>query len=144
MAARSQRGFTLVEIMVVVVILAIITGIAVSAFSGSADQSRRGRARADLSSLNDAVQRFYQLSFTYDGVGTAAEIALREGITLTTDYTFDVQVDADGQGYWIVASPSATGSLANDGALATGDAGERCYYPGEDVPADLASCPQSF
>ncbi len=144
MARRTQRGFTLVEIMVVVVIIAIITSIAVSSFSGSADDSRRARARADISSLNDAVQRFYQLSFTYAGVGTAAQVATREGISLTDDYTFRIDVDADGQGYWVVATPSATGTLADDGALATGDAGERCYYPGDDNPSDLGSCPQSF
>lgn len=144
MARRMQRGFTLVEIMVVVVILAIITSIAVSSFSGSADESRRARARADLSSLNDAVQRYYQLAFTYDGVGTAADIATREGINLTTDYTFQVNVDADGQGYWVVAAPAAGGTLEGDGALATGDAGERCFFPGVDAPSDLESCPHSF
>lgn len=144
MAGRAQRGFTLVEIMIVVVILAIITSIAVSSFSGSADDSRRARARADISSLNDAVQRYYQLGFTYTGVGTAAEIAGREGINLTDDYAFEVDVDADGQGYWVIARPTSTGQLASDGAMAAGDAGERCYYPGEDDPSDLEACPHSF
>lgn len=112
---RRQKGFTLVEIMIVVVILGIVASIAFSAFSDNTRDTQRVRGIADMTSLNDAVGRFYQNNFSYDGLDDAAlpALAANAGITLTDQYTFTIVVAADGQSYTLTATPVDSGLGAN-------------------------------
>lgn len=142
MARSNVRGFTLVEIMVVVVILAILTSIAVSSFSGSTRDSQRARAMAGLSALNDAAARYYQTAFSYEDM-TIAGLTAAATLSLPTEYTFAVVVAADNQSYQATAVPAAAGTMAGDGGMMMSSTGQRCYYPGDDTP-DYATCPKSF
>lgn len=138
----TQNGYTLIELMVVVAIIAIIAGIAVSSFSGAGDDAARARGQADIAALNDAMGRFYQTNYTYDGA-VLADLRTAAGLTLTPDYTFSVVVGGDTQTYTVRAVPAAGGPLVDDGALAINEQGRRCYYPGDDSP-DFTTCPHSF
>lgn len=141
-----QRGFTLIELMIALVIIGIIAGIAFDAFSGAGKDSQRARAMADITALNDAMARFYQTSFTYTGaVADASDVAARtfagaSGIALSNQYDYAVTVSAVapvGQAYTITAAPDAGGELVGDGALLVDELGNRCYYPGNDTPPPL-------
>lgn len=107
MKRRRQRGFTLIEIMIVVVIVGIVASIAFSAFSDNSRDAQRMRGVADMTSLNDAVGRFYQNNFSYDGLDDAAlpVLAVNAGINLTDQYVFTIVVPADGQSYTLTATP---------------------------------------
>ena len=55
---KSQRGFTLVELMIVLAVMACLFGVALPAFSGSLEAARSGSARsALLGSLMSASTR---------------------------------------------------------------------------------------
>ncbi|MFQ6310059.1 type IV pilin protein [Lysobacter capsici] len=69
--ARSIRGFTLIELMVVVAIIGILVGIAVPAYQDSVRKSRRGQAKADLAEVAQAMERFYTVNNTYVGADLA-------------------------------------------------------------------------
>jgi general secretion pathway protein G len=51
----NSRGFTLIEIMVVVVILGILAAIVVPRLMGRPEQARRTRAGVDIKSLEEAL-----------------------------------------------------------------------------------------
>ncbi len=51
----NSRGFTLIEIMVVVVILGILAAIVVPRLMGRPEQARRTRAAVDIKSLEEAL-----------------------------------------------------------------------------------------
>lgn len=70
-ARRLQRGFTLIELMVVVAIVAILVGIAVPTYQDSVRKSRRGQAKADLAEAAQAMERFYTENNTYVGATLA-------------------------------------------------------------------------
>lgn len=140
--SRQQQGFTLIEVMIVVVIIGIITSIAVYSFSGSSQDAQRARAMADLASINDALGRYYQTGFSYDGA-TLADLLVSARLTPTTEYNFAVNIDADGQGYQVTAVPSSTGSQMGDGAILIDSTGRRCFYSKDDSP-DFGTCPKSF
>ena len=57
--ARVQGGFTLVELIVVVVIIGILSSIAVPAFNASADKAKQKEASTLLSSYVKAAQAYY-------------------------------------------------------------------------------------
>ena len=55
---RPSSGFTLVELMIVVAILAIVAAIAIPAYNGYIRESRLGAMRMNLETLRIAVEAF--------------------------------------------------------------------------------------
>lgn len=54
----NQRGFTLIEIMVVVVILGVLAAIIVPKFLGRPDEAKVTKAKVDIKSLEEALGLF--------------------------------------------------------------------------------------
>ncbi len=67
-----NRGFTLVELMIVVAVIAVITMIAVPAYNEQVRKSRRGLAKSDLLELTQCAERFHTTNGTYVGFDAAA------------------------------------------------------------------------
>ena len=57
---RSQRGFTLVEVIVVLSVVLLLTGIAVPILSSYMEDGRRARAEAECKVVGAAVMSFYK------------------------------------------------------------------------------------
>jgi general secretion pathway protein G len=55
----NQDGFTLIEIMVVILILGLLATIVVQSLRGAADKAKRVKAQADLAEYKTALDRFY-------------------------------------------------------------------------------------
>ena len=56
---KSQKGFTLIELIIVIVIIALLVAIAVSDFSRDTEEAKKSRAKADLKTLASAAQLYY-------------------------------------------------------------------------------------
>ena len=55
---RNQRGFTLIELMVVIVILGILAGLIVPRIMGRPDEARQTKARLQIESLETALKLY--------------------------------------------------------------------------------------
>ena len=56
---RKEKGFTLIELMVVVAILAILAIVAIPRILAALDDARRSEARATATSIANALSRYY-------------------------------------------------------------------------------------
>lgn len=69
--ARAQRGFTLIELVIVIAILGIIAAIAVPAYNDQVRKGRRAEATSALGTLQLAQERWRADRATY---GTLAQV----------------------------------------------------------------------
>ncbi|QQP98066.1 type IV pilin protein [Lysobacter enzymogenes] len=69
--ARAQRGFTLIELMIAVAVVGILIGIAVPTYQDSVRKSRRAQAKADLTEVAQAMERYYTVNNSYAGASMA-------------------------------------------------------------------------
>ncbi|MGH8158331.1 MAG: type IV pilin protein [Rhodanobacter sp.] len=63
---RKANGFTLIELMIVVAIVAILAAIAIPAYQKQILQSRRTSAKTALLDLSGREERYYAANNTYD------------------------------------------------------------------------------
>ena len=56
MVKKQQNGFTIVELLIVIVIIGILAAITVVAYNGIQERGRVSKANSDLALLNSAIQ----------------------------------------------------------------------------------------
>lgn len=75
-AAGTQPGFTLVEILVALSILAILAAVAMPSYSAYVLRTARAEARATMMEASQFMQRFYVMNNAYDQTRAGAPVAL--------------------------------------------------------------------
>lgn len=76
MGRLRQRGFTLIELMIVICIVGIITALAIPEFSAVLVRSQEGTTKGNLGSLRSAVSLYYGDN---EGTYPAAIVTLLQG-----------------------------------------------------------------
>ena len=64
---ERQMGFTLIELMMVIVIAAILLSLAIPAYNDSVRKTRRNDAKATMLSIAQGLERCFTVNSTYDG-----------------------------------------------------------------------------
>lgn len=71
----THKGFTLIELMIVIAIVAILTAIAYPSYQDSVRKARRGSAQADLVELANFMERRFTENNAYNSAAAAATLA---------------------------------------------------------------------
>ena len=92
---RSERGLTLIEVMIVVVILGIIATITVVQLSDEPDRARVAKAKTDMRSIETALELYRLDNYSYPAgdQGLHALVAPRSGGLSSSGYMKKVPLD---------------------------------------------------
>lgn len=78
LALRGVAGFTLIELMIVVAVVAILAAIAVPSYQEQIRKSRRAQAKADVVEYIQMAERYFTVNNTYVGFALPVAVSPRE------------------------------------------------------------------
>lgn len=133
--AKKGKGFTLVELLVVVAILAILAAALLPKFLGYTDNAREAQTMADLSTMKSIVEIYAadEGAGNYPTVDKIEEVLTGKGISWTEDnkgvvdpygrpYVYAVKGEpGSADQHFIIASPGKDGKFGNEAGSASTD-----------------------
>lgn len=129
MNARKQvkrKGFTLVEILIVVVILGILAAIVVPQFARATDDARLGNIRSQVQTLENQIELYRAREGAYPALATLWE-----------DLMDDDYIKSEPQAPFFSGADSTTVSAYDGEGAWWYDVNSGDLSPGADTPADL-------
>ena len=108
MKERRRHGFTLVELLIVVVVIGILATIAIPKFSAMRTKSYIASVTSDLKNLASQQEIYLSVQYTYTATLTNLDFTLTDAVTITIN-------EATGTGW------AATGTHS-------GLAGQQCGF----------------
>lgn len=133
---ESERGFTLLEILVVISLIILIAGIIIPRFAGVSDQGRRAKAAGELRTLQSALESYLlnaspAVPTTFAALETALEGATPRMVGEVSDFvdpftaSSNYSYTTDGSRYYVIFSigPDRAAditSISSTGAISGG------------------------
>lgn len=117
---KRPRGFTLIEVMVVVAIIGIISAIAYPSYTKYIRKARRADGQAALLELAQQMERQYTVANSYSGA------TLNTGITSRVSAYYTITFSSQqAQSFTIQATPTGDQSSDECGTLSISNTGAR-------------------
>ena len=106
---QTEQGFTLIEVLVVVVIVGILAAMATVSFGGSSVQAYKVTMKTDLRNIATAQAAYIEQNFAENGVARYAGNVNDLPVTLSNGVTIRMRGNANG---WSARAthPRATGA----------------------------------
>lgn len=143
---NRAKGFTLIEIMIAIVVVAILASLALPSYNNIISKGRRADAQAALMSFGQAMERHYTDTGSYAGAAGTVGTPTNTGspwVFYTKSphsssvefYNLTIEVGT-AVAYTLKATPA--NGQAGDGRLDMTHTGARCWY--EDYDGSGGTC----
>ena len=130
------RGFTLIELMIVVAVVAILAAIAYPSYQDQIRKSRRAQAKADLVEYAGLAERFHTTNNTYVGFSLPATVSPREAGAAVHYNLTPAGAFTTANTFTLTATPTTGQSADRCGTLSLSQAGVKT----ETGSAALSEC----
>ncbi len=113
--SKTQAGFTLIELMVAAVVVAILVAVALPAYTSYINKSRAKSASADLAALALNMENRYQLQLSYPAyaANTAATNAIFSAWSPTQSSNFSYTMVSTASTYTLTATGKGSSAGCN-------------------------------
>lgn len=119
---RVMRGFTLIEAMIVVAVIAILTAIAIPSYQNQVRTSRRGQAKADMMEIVQALERYNTVNDRFTGYTPTATTSPKSGDPLAYNVVVSNLARTT---FTVTATPQGNQTADGCGTLTVNHAGAR-------------------
>jgi prepilin-type N-terminal cleavage/methylation domain-containing protein len=126
---RSQQGFTIVELLIVIVVIGILAALVITTYNGIQQKGRNTERTTDLKALQGQLEAYYAQNGRYPA-------STDLGATSADNVTF-IQASMKGLDKEALRDPKAAVGDYSLGSSATGVANKYQYKPGTDT---MAAC----
>jgi type IV pilus assembly protein PilE len=118
----KSKGFTLIELMIVLVVVAILAAVAYPSYRESVKKGNRRAAQAEMMEIVNREHQFFIANRLY-----ADETALNYTLPpdVGDDYSFTITPDNVGPPPGFIVNFTAIGAQASDGDLSINSLGEK-------------------
>ena len=138
MNRSKRRGFTLIEVMIVVAVVGILAAIALPSYRNYIIRAARVEAQTELLELASLQEKIflnsnqYAISVTAPYNGTSdgtANTGLGRTSGQTKDGRYTLAITGGGQTFVLTATPTAGGTQVGDGTISVSESGRRTCSP---------------
>jgi type IV pilus assembly protein PilA len=139
---EREGGFTLIELMVVVLIIAILIAIAIPTFLGARTRAQDRAAQSNLRNALTAEKSYYTDAQAYTAVTAsllAIEPSLKYNAAAAPANNNEIYVDASTAGTVILGAKSASGTCFYIKDVATGSSSGTTYGRDSACPAPASA-----
>ena len=143
----KPKGFTLLELLVALTIVAIVSAIAIPIYTTFSERAYRAEVQADLLTCAQGLERWSAVWFTYLGAADEDEDGPSDGVASASDEgppgteicepisvaqnRYEIEMAADATTFTLTASPVDDGVMDGDGDFTIDEAGNR-QWDGQD------------
>ena len=136
MNRSKRRGFTLIEVMIVVAVVGILAAIALPSYRNYIIRAARVEAQTELLELASLQEKIFlnsnnyafSVTLAYNGT-SAGGLGRTSGQTKDGRYTITLDITAPAQTFVLTATPTAGGTQVGDGTISVSESGRRTCSP---------------
>lgn len=125
MKIGKHRGFTLIELMIVVAIVAIIAAIAFPSYTQYKVRTNRAEVQSEMLQIAQRLQSYHVINNNYtnaklDNGGMLKDYPLSNPV-------YEIKLSVEAQDYTLTAEPKSGTIQANSGAIVLDSTGKQCW-----------------
>lgn len=126
---KTKSGFTIVELLIVIVVIGILAAITIVAYNGIQGRARDTERTADIAQLHKALELFYAENNYYPAVSDVRDTSFRANQLKVSESIVTPPSSATTISYCWSSGPGAycyVGRASSGGSFDCTAAGERC------------------
>ena len=121
--SRRRNGFTMIEVMITVVIIAILASIAIPSYQRYVIRAKRSAAQAQMMDIANRQQQFLLANRSYADKTTLAASGYSLPADVAANYDYTITVTTDVPGFVLTFTPS--GAQQSDGNITLDNQGAK-------------------